>query len=170
MGPSARPAPREPRTEPTVRRGCEVMCPFTKGREQVKAQDTHSVQQPTDSTMSAISKTTIGLPSLHTSIENASGQIKGKTANDEDVTSSRVFHRKLSHKPIFIERAMGNYLYEQETGRRILDGCGGAAVVSVGHCVPQIVEAVAQQIGQLPYLNSATFAHQVGRALIRKPL
>ena len=140
------------------------MRPFsTKGGEQVGVRDTHSVQ-PTDSTM------TIGIPSLHTSIENASGQIKGKTGNDEDVTSSRVFHRKLSHKPIFIERAMGNYLYEQDTGRKILDGCGGAAVVSVGHCVPQIVEAVAQQIGQLPYLNSATFAHQVSRASIRKPL
>jgi adenosylmethionine-8-amino-7-oxononanoate aminotransferase len=78
--------------------------------------------------------------------------------------SSSVFHRKLNHEPFFIERAEGSYLYEAGTGRKILDGCGGAAVVSVGHCVPQIVQAVAEQLGRLPYISSATFAHQVSHS------
>jgi adenosylmethionine-8-amino-7-oxononanoate aminotransferase len=75
--------------------------------------------------------------------------------------SSRVFHRKLDHKPLFIERAEGIYLYEEGSGRRLMDGCGGAAVVSVGHCVPEIVEGVRKQLEQLSYITSATFAHRV---------
>ncbi|KAI9635794.1 adenosylmethionine-8-amino-7-oxononanoate aminotransferase [Dioszegia hungarica] len=79
--------------------------------------------------------------------------------------TTKVFHRKLNHEPLFIDRAEGVYLYEAKTGRKILDGCGGAAVVSVGHAVPEIVKAVSEQIGRLPYISSATFAHQEAEEL-----
>jgi adenosylmethionine-8-amino-7-oxononanoate aminotransferase len=78
---------------------------------------------------------------------------------------SKVFHRKLDHKPLFIDRAEGIWLYEAGTGRKIMDGCGGAAVVSVGHCVPEIVEAVSEQLSKLSYISSATFAHQPAEEL-----
>jgi hypothetical protein len=74
---------------------------------------------------------------------------------------SKVFHRKLDHQPLFIDRAEGIYLYEKGTGRKIMDGCGGAAVVSVGHCVPEIVAGVSDQLSKLSYISSATFAHEV---------
>lgn len=80
-------------------------------------------------------------------------------------TESTVFHRNLKHEPLLIERAQGVYLYEAKTGRKILDGCGGAAVVSVGHCVPEIVDAVAEQLGRLSYISSAAFAHQVSTVM-----
>lgn len=83
--------------------------------------------------------------------------------------TTKVFHRKLNHEPLFIDRAEGVYLYEAKTGRKILDGCGGAAVVSVGHAVPEIVKAVSEQIGRLPYISSATFAHQVFPSSVYTP-
>lgn len=87
------------------------------------------------------------------------GSIEGAAVSD--VKASKVFHRKLDHKPLFIERAAGIYLYEEGTGRKIMDGCGGAAVVSVGHCVPEILDGMRDQLGQLTYISSATFAHRV---------
>ncbi|ORY22902.1 pyridoxal phosphate-dependent transferase [Naematelia encephala] len=80
---------------------------------------------------------------------------------------SSVFHRKLNHEPLFIEKAEGCYLYEKDTGRKILDACGGAAVVSVGHSQPEIIAGVAEQLGRLPYINSAAFAHEPAEELAK---
>lgn len=72
------------------------------------------------------------------------------------VTDSSVLHRNLKVTLPIITHAKGSYLYTS-TGR-ILDGSGGAAVVSVGHCVPEIVEAVSRQLSTVPYVSSALFA------------
>lgn len=79
--------------------------------------------------------------------------------------TTKVFHRSLKpvHKPLFIAKAAGSYLYTED-GRKILDGCGGAAVVSVGHGDERVITAVAEQMGSVAYLHSGAFANRVRAA------
>ncbi len=72
--------------------------------------------------------------------------------------SSHVFYRRLSRDYPRIVRAEGCYLYD-DTGRRYLDGSGGAYVVNVGHGVGEIAEALACQAGQLAYVSGSAFTH-----------
>lgn len=63
---------------------------------------------------------------------------------------SAVLHRALNVRPTAIARASGNYLYTED-GRKILDGCGGAAVVSVGHGDERVVSALTEQVRVLRF-------------------
>jgi 4-aminobutyrate aminotransferase-like enzyme len=57
--------------------------------------------------------------------------------NDE----TRVFYRNpFSDYPV-IARGEGAYLYDVK-GKRYLDACGGAVVSSLGHNVPEVVNAI----------------------------
>lgn len=69
--------------------------------------------------------------------------------------TSSVMHRSLHSALPLLTHASGSYLYAGT--RRILDASGGAAVVSVGHGVPEIVSAVSAQVGTLAYASSALF-------------
>ncbi|MBI2154946.1 MAG: aspartate aminotransferase family protein [Candidatus Rokubacteria bacterium] len=70
---------------------------------------------------------------------------------------SRVFRRRLSHWNYpEIVRGEGVYLYDRE-GRRYLDGSSGAIVVTVGHGVPEIAEAIREQAGRLAYVHGTEF-------------
>jgi adenosylmethionine-8-amino-7-oxononanoate aminotransferase len=71
---------------------------------------------------------------------------------------SHVFYRKLTRSYPRIVRGEGCYLYD-DTGRRYLDGCGGAYVVSVGHGVSEIAEALACQAGRVAYVSGTAFTH-----------
>ncbi|MGH9750218.1 MAG: aspartate aminotransferase family protein, partial [Candidatus Polarisedimenticolia bacterium] len=42
-------------------------------------------------------------------------------------------------------------------GRKYLDGCSGAVVCSIGHGVPEIAEAMAEQARTLPFAHSSQF-------------
>ncbi|MEK6530192.1 MAG: aminotransferase class III-fold pyridoxal phosphate-dependent enzyme, partial [candidate division NC10 bacterium] len=65
---------------------------------------------------------------------------------------SKVFRRRLSGWTYpEIVRGEGVYLYDRE-GRRYLDGSSGAIVVTVGHGVPEIAEAIREQAGRLAYV------------------
>lgn len=94
----------------------------------------------------------------------AGSQPAAPAAGEHVVTSSSVLHRNLNVTLPIVTRAEGSYLYTS-SGQRILDGSGGAAVVSVGHGVPEIVSAVSAQISTLPYVSSALFAVQPAEAL-----
>jgi adenosylmethionine-8-amino-7-oxononanoate aminotransferase len=83
-------------------------------------------------------------------------------AKAADTTS--VFHRSLSLTLPVASHAEGNYLY-LATGEKILDASGGAAVVSIGHGVPEIIKAVGTQLGTLPYVSSALFGLQPAEEL-----
>lgn len=83
------------------------------------------------------------------------------------VGSSSVMHRSLALTLPLATRGEGNYLYLGD-GSRVLDASGGAAVVSVGHAVPEIVEAVSQQLSTLPYVSSALFGMQSAEELAEK--
>jgi adenosylmethionine-8-amino-7-oxononanoate aminotransferase len=73
-------------------------------------------------------------------------------------SGSHVFHRKLTRQYPRIVRGEGCYLFD-DAGRRYLDACGGAFVANLGHGVPEIAAAVADQARTLRYVNGTAFTH-----------
>lgn len=70
---------------------------------------------------------------------------------------SKVFRRRLSGWTYpEIVRGEGVYLWDRE-GRRYLDGSSGAIVVTVGHGVPEIAEAIREQAARLAYVHGTEF-------------
>jgi adenosylmethionine-8-amino-7-oxononanoate aminotransferase len=70
---------------------------------------------------------------------------------------SKVFRRRLSGWTYpEIVRGEGVYLWDRE-GRRYLDGSSGAIVVTVGHGVPEIAEAIREQAARLAYIHGTEF-------------
>jgi adenosylmethionine-8-amino-7-oxononanoate aminotransferase len=63
-------------------------------------------------------------------------------------------------------RGEGCYLYDAE-GRRYLDACGGAAVVTIGHGVREVIEGIAQQMLRLAYAHTSQFFTPVAEELAR---
>jgi adenosylmethionine-8-amino-7-oxononanoate aminotransferase len=78
--------------------------------------------------------------------------------SDHRYPHSNVLYRKLTRDYPRIVRGEDCYVYD-DTGRRYLDGCGGAYVVNVGHGVGEIAEAMACQAGTLAYVSGSTFTH-----------
>ncbi|WVQ85411.1 hypothetical protein IAT38_007576 [Cryptococcus sp. DSM 104549] len=72
-------------------------------------------------------------------------------------SSSSVLHRTLAHEPIFVDHAQGNYLYT-ESGQKILDACGGAAVISIGHGREDVTNALYDQLQRVSYVHSGAWA------------
>lgn len=62
---------------------------------------------------------------------------------DSPATSHVLYRNQRRDFPV-IDRAEGVYLYDQ-AGKRYLDGVGGAAVVTIGHNVAEILEAIQRQ-------------------------
>ena len=56
-----------------------------------------------------------------------------------------------------IMRAEGIYLYD-DAGRRLIDAAGGVgAVTSIGHAVPEVIEAIAAQLGTVAFVPWTQF-------------
>jgi acetylornithine/N-succinyldiaminopimelate aminotransferase len=55
--------------------------------------------------------------------------------------------------PIWPERGSGARLWDSE-GRRYLDFSGGVAVCPLGHCHPEVVEAIRRQAGELIHVSN----------------
>lgn len=73
---------------------------------------------------------------------------------------SYALHRSLLKNPPRAVRGEGSYLYD-DTGKRYLDACGGAAVSCLGHSHPAIIEAIQKQVEQLPYAHTSFFTTEV---------
>jgi len=69
---------------------------------------------------------------------------------------SYALHRSLLKNPPRAVRGEGSYLFD-DTGKRYLDACGGAAVSCLGHSHPAIIEAIQKQVEQLPYAHTSFF-------------
>jgi len=85
----------------------------------------------------------------------------------ESVRSSstrHVFYRKFDRALPTIVRAQGVYLYD-DAGRRYLDACGGAMVACIGHGVPEIAEAIAEQARSVDYVNGTAFTNLAAERL-----
>lgn len=64
-----------------------------------------------------------------------------------------------------IVRAEGIYLYDTE-GRAIIDAAGGVgAVTSIGHAVPEVVEAIASQLKQVAFVPWTQFQSEPAQKL-----
>ncbi len=71
-----------------------------------------------------------------------------------------IFYRRMGTNHPSIVKGEGVYLFDEE-GKRYLDGCGGAIVVSIGHGVEEIGEAIAVQANQAAYIHASTFTSGV---------
>lgn len=69
---------------------------------------------------------------------------------------TNALHRTLLSTPIRAAYGDGCYIVD-ESGKRYLDGCGGAAVSCLGHSHPSVIEAVQKQIAKLPYAHTSFF-------------
>jgi adenosylmethionine-8-amino-7-oxononanoate aminotransferase len=62
--------------------------------------------------------------------------------------------------PVRAVRGDGSYLID-ESGKRYLDACGGAAVSCLGHSHPAVIEAIQKQVERLPYAHTSFFTTDV---------
>jgi adenosylmethionine-8-amino-7-oxononanoate aminotransferase len=69
---------------------------------------------------------------------------------------SHLIHRHLRHAPPVAVSGQGMYLFDA-AGKAYLDASGGAAVSSLGHGYPQVLEAMQAQTASLAYAHSGFF-------------
>lgn len=67
-----------------------------------------------------------------------------------------VFYRKLVRAYPLATRGEGIYLFD-ESGKRYIDGSGGAIVVTVGHGRKDILQKITEQMGQVGYVHGTQF-------------
>jgi predicted acetylornithine/succinylornithine family transaminase len=73
--------------------------------------------------------------------------------NDWAELERRHYMNVAKRLPVVLVRGEGPYVYDEE-GRRYLDMVAGIAVVSLGHCHPAIVQALAEQAGRLMHVSN----------------
>ena len=71
---------------------------------------------------------------------------------------SYIIHRQLAVKPPTASFSEGVYFFDQ-SGKRYLDACGGAAVSSLGHRHPAVIQALHEQIDTLAYAHTSFFTN-----------
>ncbi len=82
----------------------------------------------------------------------------GKTNEDH------VFYRNpTKHYPKAV-RGQGIYIYDSD-GKEYMDGSGGAVVVSIGHGVPEVQEAMLRQSGLISFTHGSQFTTEPAVAL-----
>src|SRR5260370_35056316 len=81
---------------------------------------------------------------------------------------SALFYRRLDRGFPLAVRGEGAWIVD-EAGRRYLDACGGAMVVSAGHGVAEIAAAAAAHAHRLAHLPRPHVAHPPARAAARPP-
>jgi adenosylmethionine-8-amino-7-oxononanoate aminotransferase len=80
-------------------------------------------------------------------------------------TRPALFPRDLRRRYRTISHGIGLRLYDTE-GREYIDADSGAiSVVSIGHGVEEVVEAMAQQARRLAYVHNGQFVHEAGEEL-----
>lgn len=80
---------------------------------------------------------------------------------------TRILHRGIGAELPHAASAQGVYITDT-TGRRYLDGSGGAAVTSVGHAHPEVLAAMRAQIDSLCYAHTSFFTTDAAEALAEK--
>jgi adenosylmethionine-8-amino-7-oxononanoate aminotransferase len=74
-------------------------------------------------------------------------------------TCNHIFYRNLRKDYPMADRAEGVYIWDT-TGKRYIDGSGGACVVSIGHAVPEILGAIEAQFKCVPFVHSSQFTNR----------
>ncbi len=77
---------------------------------------------------------------------------------------SHVFPRQITAPPVKAVASSGCYITD-ESGKRYLDGSGGAAVSCLGHGDPEIIAAIQAQAGALAFAHTGFFTSEPAEAL-----
>ena len=80
---------------------------------------------------------------------------------------SHIIHRSLRHTPPVAVSAQG-MLVRDSRGRTYIDACGGAAVSSLGHGHPDILDAIHRQLDRNAYAHTAFFTTEVAEELAER--
>ena len=78
---------------------------------------------------------------------------------------SRVMHRTLRGAPPPVAVSGEGLWLRAADGSAVLDASGGAAVSSLGHGHPRVVEAIREQAGKLAYAHTSFFSSEPAEAL-----
>lgn len=73
--------------------------------------------------------------------------------------NSHIFYNNLRAVPKLATRGEGIYLYDED-GKRYMDAIGGMFVVTIGHGVEEVAEALAEQARTLCFANRAQFTNE----------
>jgi beta-alanine--pyruvate transaminase len=76
-------------------------------------------------------------------------------------------NRNFKANPRMMVSAKGAY-YTDASGRKIFDGLSGLWTCGLGHCRPEITEAVARQIGTMDYSPAFQYGHPLSFELANK--
>lgn len=85
-------------------------------------------------------------------------------AKVEDLSNSHLMHRSLREEPDVVNNAKGSYIFLQN-GQKVFDGCGGAAVIAVGHDNSEVIEAVSKQLSVVSYVHTFEYTTPVAEEL-----
>lgn len=77
----------------------------------------------------------------------------------DGIDMNNLFHRDLTTSLPIVVGGDGNYLID-DSGRRYLDACGGAAVSCLGHDHPKVREAIKAQVDTLAFAHTGSFTNQ----------
>jgi hypothetical protein len=80
---------------------------------------------------------------------------------------SHVFYRRMTHSHTLASQGEGAILWDG-AGRRIIDACGGAVVVNMGHGVAEIAQAMADQAAAVAYVHPTVFTTKALEEYSRK--
>ncbi|KAK6890933.1 putative aminotransferase [Candida tropicalis] len=76
---------------------------------------------------------------------------------DSELQNSKLIHRSITKPPTVLIKAKGQYVYSQD-GKKYLDAIGGAAVISVGHNNPEVIESIhSHMLNNITYSFNADF-------------
>ena len=85
---------------------------------------------------------------------------------------TKVLHRDINKPPLLTTQSKGSYIYAAN-GTKILDAAGGAAVTSVGHSNPQVIQDICDLLQNMQYAHSSVFtsnpAEQLEDLIIYNP-
>ena len=77
---------------------------------------------------------------------------------------SPVFYRALNRVYPKISHGEGVWIFD-DAGKRYLDACSGAFVANIGHGVPEIANAVSEQLQKVAYVNGTAFTTDAAEEL-----
>lgn len=77
---------------------------------------------------------------------------------------SSILHRSLSTSLPFVVGGTGNYLID-DTGKRYLDACGGAAVSCLGHDNARVRDAIKAQLDHVAFAHTSFFTNEPAEEL-----
>ena len=78
-----------------------------------------------------------------------------------------IFYRNPTKFYPTVERGEGVYIYDK-SGKRYIDGSGGAVVVSIGHGIPEIREAILRQASEIAFTHGTHFTSEAAVELAER--